>query len=239
MATKNHSLGQRQLDHVRKPGLAGAIRLSLASELLDMPQSFRDNCPNAVFTLRILSAMKTQPCLISCFLLLCGLMPLAAQNSPSSNTNSNTNNANAVPEGWRGFLSISYKESRFVIPYSRIVSVSRAQFVIDGGGKVDEVTVDTTGGVVARFYYLESLTENNPLNAVQIINNRAQKLSELAEKRTGEDGRQVVKHYPDTTHAKTVEFNLSQKSQLDAIFNHITRKWIDEGGDGPAQTLSL
>jgi hypothetical protein len=117
--------------------------------------------------------------------------------------------------------------------------VSRAQFVIDGGGKVDEVTVDTTGGVIARFYYLESLTENNPLNAVQIINNRAQKLSELAEKRTGEDARQVVKHYPDTTHAKTVEFNLSQKQQLDAVFNHITRKWIDENGNGPAETLKL
>lgn len=187
--------------------------------------------------------MKTQPHLISCALFLAGLSPLAAQNTPGTNSTNSTNNGSnpstTTPEGWRGFLSITHGGSRFVIPYSRIVSVSRAQFVIDGGGKVDEVTVDTTGGVVARFYYLESLTENNPLNAVQIINNRAQKMSELAEKRTGEDARQVVKHYPDTTHAKTVEFNLSQKSQLDTLFNHITRKWIDEGGNGPAQTLGL
>lgn len=163
------------------------------------------------------------------------LSQIAAQNTPSS-TNSNDS---SVPKGWRGYLAISYKDSRFVMPYSRIVSLSRAQYVIDGGGKVDEVTVDTTGGIVARFYFLESLAENNPLNAVQIINNRAQKLSELAERRTGEDARQVVKHYPDTTHAKTVEFNLSKKEELDSIFDHITRKWIEEGGNGPAETLRL
>jgi len=163
-----------------------------------------------------------------------------AQNTPSSNNGSpSKRSSDEVPEGWRGYLSIAHKDGRWVMPYSRIVSVSRAQFIIDGGGKVDEVTVDTTGGVIARFYYLESLTENNPLNAVQILNNRGQKLTELAEKRTGEDSRQVVKLLPSTTHAKTVEFNLSKKEELDIIFNHITRKWIDEGGTGTAETLKL
>ena len=163
-----------------------------------------------------------------------------AQTPPSSsNSTPSKGSSDEVPEGWRGFLSIAHKDGRWLMPYSRIVSVSRAQFIVDGGGKVDEVTVDTTGGVIARFYYLESLTENNPLNAVQILNNRGQKLTELVEKRTGEDARQVAKHYPDTTHAKTVEFNLSKKEQLDTIFNHITRKWIDEGGTGPAETLKL
>jgi len=152
----------------------------------------------------------------------------------------NTSQADAQTlQGWRGFLAISHREGRLVMPYSRIVSVSRAQFVIDGGGKVDEVTLDTTGGVVARFYFLESLSENNPLNAVQIINNRAQKLNDLVEKRSGEETRQVIKHYPDTTHAKTVEFNLSSKADLDTLFDFITRKWVEEGGNGSAETLKL
>jgi hypothetical protein len=173
------------------------------------------------------------------YLLFISLLSATGLFAQSGTTNSTTPGTTNPPRGWRGFLSITYKEGRFVMPYSRIVSVSRAQFLLDGGGKVDEVTIDTTGGVVARFYYLESIADNNPLNAVQILNNRAQKLSEMAEKRTGEDARQVIKHYPDTTHAKEIEFNLIQKAQLDTLFNFITKKWIDEGGTGPEETLTL
>ncbi len=164
------------------------------------------------------------------------LIPLSAQNPPGQ-PGTGQGSDGGVAEGWRGYLSIDYQGGRFVIPYTRIVSISRHSFIIDGGGKVHEVTIDTSGGVIARYYFLESLLENNPLNAAQIVNTRMKNLGNLAEQRTGEDARQVVKHYPDTTHAKTVEFNLSRLEHLDAVFGHVTRKWIDEGGRGPAETL--
>jgi len=180
--------------------------------------------------------MKTSAfCLGIALTVLC--LPRGDAQTPGPNQPPGNPQGTQAPEGWRGFLSIDYQGGRFVMPYGHIVSISRASFLIDGGGKVHEVTIDTSGGVIARYYFLESLLENNPLNAAQIVNTRMKNLGSLAEERSGESARQVIKHYPDTTHAKTVEFNLSKMEHLDAIFSHVTRKWIDEGGRGQAETL--
>ena len=36
---------------------------------------------------------------------------------------------------------------------------------------------------------------------------------------------QVIKNYPSSTHAKTVEFRLSVKSNIDSIYSSIARAW--------------
>jgi hypothetical protein len=185
---------------------------------------------------RSVPAMKFHAVFLGLAVSLLSLPRLGAQN-PAPGQPPATPQGTQAQEAWRGFLSIDYRGGRFVMPYAHIVSISRASFLIDGGGKVHEVTIDTQGGVIARYYFLESLLENNPLNAAQIVNARMKSLGNLAEQRTGEEARQVIKHYPDTTHAKTVEFNLTHLEHLDAIFGHVTRKWIDEGGRGPAETL--
>ncbi len=160
-----------------------------------------------------------------------------AQNQ-NNNPNQGSGQQNSTTEdGWRGFLNIDYKGGRFIAPYSRIVSVSNHDYIVDGGGRVYELTIDTTGGVVARFYFLESLLENSPFKAGQIINNRIKSTQKMAEGKSGQDTRSVIKHYPDTTHAKMVEFNVSHKRHLELILDHLTREWIEEGGRGPGRTL--
>lgn len=146
---------------------------------------------------------------------------------------------NTTTDGWRGFLSIDYKGGRFVMPYSRIVSISQHDYLVDGGGRVYELTIDTTGAVVARFYFLESNLENSPFKAGQIINNRLKETEKMIQGKTGESARSVIKHYPDTTHAKMVEFNVSNKSHLGTIFGHVTHEWIEEGGRGAGRTLKF
>jgi len=141
--------------------------------------------------------------------------------------------------GPRGFLSINYKGGRFVMPFRSIVSISRHEFLVDGGGKVHELTVDTNGSVIARYYYLSTVLENNPLNAAQIVNNRMKKLENTAKNRTGEDTRAVVKHYPDTTHAKTVEFNVSSLEHLERIYDHIYQDWVVRNAKGDGRTLRI
>lgn len=174
------------------------------------------------------------------FLLLTLCLPalVQGQTPAGGGTNNNSNNP-AVIDGWRGYLSIDYKGGQFVIPYNRIVSVTRHQYMIDGGGKVDEVTVDTSGTVIARYYFLESPLESNPTNAGQIINNRLNQTKNLLENRTGVDADMVIKHYPDTTHAKTVEFRVSDRAHLGSIFQHVTHEWIEMGGRGQGQTLKF
>ncbi len=160
--------------------------------------------------------------------------PALSQQQPQTPP---TNNGEATTDGWRGYLAINYKGGRFVMPYSRIVSVSRHEFIVDGGGKVYELTIDTTGSVIARFYYLETTLANVPLSSAKILNNRLEDLTKRAEQRTGQDARSVVKHYPDTTHARTVEFNVANQSHLDRIYDHIIREWIEENGRGAPRTL--
>ena len=155
--------------------------------------------------------------------------PPAQQNDDSGETVS----------GWRGFLSIDYYGAKFIMPYSRIVSISSAEYLVDGGGKVIEFTVDTTGQVTARFYYLDTIAADSPLNAGQILNNRLNDVRNRTKDKTGVDTRSVVKHYPDTTHAKTVEFNLVDKGHIDVLMGHITHEWIDEGGRGAGRTLKF
>ena len=173
--------------------------------------------------------------------LVAGLMLVEAQaqNPPQGGGGGGSNPGGATVDGWRGFLSINYKGGKFVMPYARIVSVARHDYLVDGAGRVHELTVDTNGTVIARYYFLESGLDDSPIKAVGIINNRLEKTGKLLEKRTGVDRREVVKHYPDTTHAKTVEFNVSEKEHLDAIYSHITHEWIEEGGRGAGRTLKF
>ncbi|MEM7013456.1 MAG: hypothetical protein AAF585_18445, partial [Verrucomicrobiota bacterium] len=160
-----------------------------------------------------------------------------AQQNQGQNTHNNHDDGETTTSGWRGYLSIDYYGNKFIMPYSRIVSISSAEYLVDGGGKVIEFTIDTTGQVSARFYYLDTMLGDTNLNAPNIINNRLKDIQGRAENKTGVDTRRVVKHYPDTTHAKTIEFNLYAKEHIDVLMNHITHEWIEEGGRGSGRTL--
>lgn len=189
----------------------------------------------------MIPGMKRCPFLL--LLLLHPLFPavLPGQTSPApagAATEKDAAGAEVV-SGPQGFLSIDYKGGRFVTPFRSIVSISRHDFLVDAGGKVHELTIDTHGSVIARYYYLESPLDANPLNAAQIVNSRIEKIRGMVEERTGQDTRMVVKHYPDTTHAKTVEFNVSSIEQLERIYDHIYDDWVVKNGKGDGRILRI
>ena len=172
---------------------------------------------------------------------LCGLILLTSlgtafgQNSGTSASGGDS----GMESGWRGILSIDYKQKNFIVPYSRIVSVSQHEFLIDGGVVVREVTVDTAGQVVARFYHLETNIANSSLEAAKnltelVKDSFAQKVAP-----GGGTSAPVIKHYPAATHAKTVEFSVADKEHLQLIFEYITRKWLTENGRGDAEVLRV
>jgi hypothetical protein len=167
-----------------------------------------------------------------------GLTVLQAQDNTGTNPQKSAAGEEVV-KGPKGFLSIDYKGGRFVVPYHKIVSLSRHDYMVDGAGMVHELTIDTEGVVIARYYYLEPPLANSPLNAAQIVNNRVSKLRDMVEERTGQDTRVVVKHYPDTTHAKTVEFNVESIDQLERIYSYIYDDWVEHNGKGDGRTLKI
>ena len=100
-----------------------------------------------------------------------------------------------------------------------IVAVTSHEYLVDGIARVTEVNIDTNGSLLARFYYLEPTTPNSPLGIGQNALDKAQELLKQAAEKTGQDvWKKVVKNYPTTTHARTVEYRLVERDQLNKIY---------------------
>ena len=92
--------------------------------------------------------------------------------------------------------------------------------IVDGVARVNEVNVDTAGNMAVRFYYIEPVVPNSPIGFGQSTINKAQEVLTEAAARTGQDEvwKKVVKNYPTTTHAHTIEYRVDSKDALNKIF---------------------
>ena len=100
-----------------------------------------------------------------------------------------------------------------------IVSVSSHEYLVDGLVRVTEVNIDTTGNALARFYYLEPTTPNSPLGLGTATIEKAQQLLQEGAERSGQDvWKKVVKNYPATTHARTIEYRVTDKAALTGLY---------------------
>ncbi len=127
-----------------------------------------------------------------------------------------------LPRFWEARLG----GGEFVVALDRISSVSRHKYVLDGALIVDEVTIDTTGQALARFYYITPITSGVPGNAASQVAESALGLVDKAAQSAGSDVQNmVVKKYPLTTHAKTVEYRLLSESQLNVLFQSAKTAW--------------
>jgi len=105
-----------------------------------------------------------------------------------------------------------------------IIAVSTHEYLVDGAARVTECNIDTAGNLLARFYYIEPNAPAAPaatsLGAASV--EKAQQLLTQASTATGLDAWQkVVKSYPTTTHAHTVEYRLTSKEQVQQIFQSV------------------
>lgn len=117
---------------------------------------------------------------------------------------------------WRAVLP----GGTYTVALRSITSVSTHEYVVDGAGRVTEMIIDTSGSSIARFYYIEPLTPQSPLGIGQSTLDKLQEIAEEGAERTGQDQlwKQVVKNYPATTHARTVEYRLDTKQKLERLF---------------------
>lgn len=119
----------------------------------------------------------------------------------------------------------------FMVALSRIVSVSRHQYVLDGTLIVDEVTVDTEGEALTRFYHISPISDALPGNAAAALASRGREVVDKVAQRTGTDVQDmVVKKYPDTTHARSIEYRVSSAQELASLYSSVRSAW--ESGRG-------
>lgn len=133
--------------------------------------------------------------------------------------------------GARGFWEANLPGGNYVVALSRISSVSRHKYILNGNLVVDEVTIDTVGVALARFYFIKPVTDEIQGNAVTKAADKTRALLDQAANRvTGGGEDMVVKTFPDTTHAKTIEYRVLSETQLAGLYASAKKAWLDSRG---------
>ena len=128
------------------------------------------------------------------------------------------------------FWQATLDGGNYMVALDRIVSVSRHKYVLDGAVIVDEVNVDTTGQALVRFYFISPISEGSK-NAAAALADRGKELIDKVAQRGGtEVQNMVVKKYPETTHAKIIEYRLMSESDLTSLYKSVSNAW--ETGKG-------
>lgn len=147
---------------------------------------------------------------------------LALSLSPLSAQETETAPASNIGPYWKAEL----KDGVFLVPHSAITSISRSTYLVDGSIRVTEISIGTQGSVQGRFYHAEPIEPTLPVgqSSLNLLKERAQE----AQSRLGLDDQasKVVKNYPTTTHAHTVEFRLPTLTEIEAIYQHLERSYL-------------
>jgi hypothetical protein len=120
----------------------------------------------------------------------------------------------------------------YLVALRSIASISSHEYVVDGAARVTEVTVATNSSVEARFYYLEPVVPNTAVPGSATASDAAQQhLSDVASQAGTEPvWMKVVKNYPTTTHAHTVEYRLTTKENLQQLYQNLAQAWTTGKG---------
>lgn len=116
----------------------------------------------------------------------------------------------------------------YVVKLSAIASASLHEYVVGGTVKVTEVTIGTLGSTQARFYHLQPVTETSSggvAGLTNVLTQRGQQMAERVASVTGADPiwRGVIKDYPTTTHAHTVEYRVDSTEKLKALLKSVLK----------------
>lgn len=170
--------------------------------------------------------MKISAHLLICFLVCC---PIAhAQNTGDI---TNPDEVQSDRPGRNGFWEANLPGGNYTVALNRISSVSRHKYILGGNLVVDEVTIDTVGSSLTRFYFIKPMTDELQGNAVTQASERTRELLDRGANRvTGGVEDMVVKTYPDTTHAKTIEYRLLSEEQLAGLYSSAQKAWVEGKG---------
>ncbi len=113
-----------------------------------------------------------------------------------------------------------------------IVSISSHEYIVDGAARVTEVTVATASSVEARFYYLEPVTATSSSSTLSTLDTLRQHVQDLSASHPEVEAvwQKVIKNYPTTTHAHTVEYRLNSKSDLQSLYDSLEQSWTTGKG---------
>lgn len=163
-------------------------------------------------------------CLSFCLFLTSALH---AQSSTGQNTGQNNNQDGVTQDGlWQAKL----KGGNYMVRCNAIIALSKHEYISDGVARVVEVNITLNSAQIVRFYFLEPYkpeTGSSTLGAGTQALERAKGLFEQAAGRVSPDlvTPKVVKNYPASTHAHTIEFVLKEEARLTALYGSLERSF--------------
>jgi hypothetical protein len=114
----------------------------------------------------------------------------------------------------------------YLVAHDSINAVSTQEYLLDGAARVTEVNVSTSGAFQPRFYFIEPISIAGPVGETA---ERVLTAAQAAAARVipGDPiWAKVIKEYPTTTHAGTIEYRLETKAQLAALYQSLEASWI-------------
>jgi hypothetical protein len=127
---------------------------------------------------------------------------------------------------WDGRL----KGGNYIVRCNSIIALSKHEYISDGVARVVEVNLTLNSAQIIRFYFLEPYkpeSGSGTINAGTQALEKAKGLFEQAAGRVSPDlvNPKVVKNYPASTHAHTIEFSLKDEKTLNSLFGSIERSF--------------
>jgi hypothetical protein len=128
----------------------------------------------------------------------------------------------------RGTWTAELPGGKYIVMLSAITSISQHEYVVDGAARVTEVNINTFGTMKARFYFIGPNTPQAPGGIGQsAIDLLEEKTTEAMGRVTGDDvWEKVMKSYPVTTHAGTIEYRIGSLETLEKLFKSVERSWL-------------
>lgn len=161
-------------------------------------------------------------CLLSLLTLL-GVTGAFAQTSAPA-TPASPNQEEVTQDGlWDGRL----KGGSYLVRCTQILALSKHEYVADSVARVVEVNLTLNSSMNVRFYYLEPLRLEGGgiVGAGQQALDKARAMVQDAASRVSPTltTPKVVKNYPTSTHAHTIEFVIADEERLNSLHASLER----------------
>ena len=161
--------------------------------------------------------------------------PLAVAQQDTANPNSSPASKDDSPYrddlDHNGFWQGNMPGGNYLVALSKITSISKHEYLLDGNLIITEVTIDTLGDTTLRVYQITPAAQYGTLATPRKVIERGKDLLDRAGQRTGADVQNMVhKQYPTTTHSKTIEFRLKDLQTLDALHSSVRTAWMSGKG---------
>ena len=130
----------------------------------------------------------------------------------------------------------------YSVSLGAIDSVSQHEYLLDGALRVVEVTVATRGATQARFYVLEKPSvDTGGLPGKSLADGMGRVTEEIVSRAPGAiktATNSVVKKFPETSHAKIIEYRIADRESLGKLFDHLLKRWQGRSADDTFEVLN-